>query len=160
MGGWDQEIFYSMLRAGVLRAELRDWPAAMAQLVAAWEFRPSRLEPLYELASRLRVREDYQTAYLFAKRGVGQPQPGDILFVWPWVYRWGLLFEYSITAYWVGEHQTALAACRQLLSLPDLPDEYRTHTLTNLDLCRQRLGVTRPPRDPRSRAGRKHGRSR
>jgi tetratricopeptide (TPR) repeat protein len=141
MGGWDQEVFYSMLQAGVLRAELDDWPAAMASLVSAWEYRPSRLEPVYELASRLRVRGEYQTAHLFAQRGVGRPQPDDILFVWPWVYRWGLLFEFSITAFWVGEHRAALTACRRLLALPDLPDEYRQHTLNNVKFCRERLGV-------------------
>jgi len=139
MGGWDQEVFYAMLRAGVLRAEIGDWPAAMATLVSAWEFRPSRLEPLYELASRLRVRGEHQTAYLFAQRGIDRPQPEDILFVWPWVYRWGLLFEYSIGAYWAGEYRTALAACEQLLSLPDLPEEYREHTVRNLALCIDRL---------------------
>jgi tetratricopeptide (TPR) repeat protein len=138
MGGWDQEVFYAMFQAGVLRAEGGDWRAAMAALVAAWEYRPSRLEPVYELASRLRVRGDYQTAHLFAQRGLGRPQPDDILFVWPWVYRWGLLFEYSITAYWVGDHQAALSACRQLLARADLPPEYRAQTAKNLEFCLRR----------------------
>jgi glycosyltransferase involved in cell wall biosynthesis len=139
MGGWDQEVFYSLFQAGVLRAENGEWPAAMAALVGAWEYRPARLEPVYELASRLRVRGDHQTAYSFARRGLGRPLPDDILFVWPWVYRWGLLFEYSIAAYWVGEHGQALAACQRLLSLSDLPEEYRKATVTNLDFCLQRV---------------------
>lgn len=160
MGGWDQEIFYSLFQAGVLRADGGDWPGAMAQLVAAWEYRPSRLEPVYELASRLRVRGEYHTAHLFAQRGVGRPQPDDILFVWPWVYRWGLPFEYSITAYWVGEHRQALAACRQLLSLSDLPDEYRTQTVTNMRFCLQRLRPTLRQGKPAPRAGGKRRRSR
>jgi glycosyltransferase involved in cell wall biosynthesis len=152
MRGWDQEIFYSLFQTGVLRAESGEWPAAMAALVAAWEYRPARLEPVYELASRLRVRGDYQTAYLFARRGLGRPPPDDILFVWPWVYRWGLLFEYSIAAYWVGEYREALAACRRLLSLSDLPLEYRKATVTNLDFCLQRL----QPKRPQGRSSRGH----
>lgn len=160
MGGWDQEVFYSLFQAGVLRAEEGDWPPAMARLIAAWECRPSRLEPVYELASRLRVRGEYQTAHLFAQQGVGRPQPDDILFVWPWVYRWGLLFEYSITAYWVGEHETAFAACRRLLALPELPEEYRTQTLANMEFCRQRIRSKPQQRKPGRRAGRKQRRSR
>jgi glycosyltransferase involved in cell wall biosynthesis len=160
MGGWDQEVFYAMFQAGVLRAEIGDWPAAMAALVAAWEYRPSRLEPVYELASRLRVRGEYHAAHLFAQRGIDRAQPDDILYVWPWVYRWGLLFEYSITAYWVGEHQAALDACRRLLSLPDLPEEYRQPTLTNMDFCLQRVPSERAHGKPGSLASPKPRRSR
>ena len=135
MGGWDEEVFYSKFQAGLLRAETGDWPQAVTDLVAAWEFRPSRLEPVYELASRFRLRGEYETAHLFAQEGVYQSQPDDILFVSPWVYRWGLLFEYSITSYWVGDPEAASLACRQLLQLPDLPDNYRKQTVTNLSYC-------------------------
>jgi glycosyltransferase involved in cell wall biosynthesis len=152
MGGWDQEVFYSLFQAGVLRAESGEWPAARAALVEAWEYRPVRLEPVYELASRSRVRGDYRSAYLFARRGLGQPPPDDILFVWPWVYRWGLLFEYSIAAYWVGEREEALAACRRLLSLSDLPEEYRKATATNMGFCLQRTPSKRRRENP-SREG-------
>ena len=160
MGGWDQEVFYAMFQAGVLKAETGDWPGAMAALIGAWEYRPSRLEPVYELASRLRVRGEYHAAHLFAQRGIDRPQPDDILYVWPWVYRWGLLFEYSITSYWVGEYQAALAACRRLLSLSDLPEEYRKHTLTNRDFCLQRLRMRHPLGKPPARAAPKPRRPR
>ena len=57
--------------------------------------------------------------------------PDDSLFVAPWIYRWGLLFEYSISAYWVGELGHAFAACQRLLKLDDLPDPYRKQTREN-----------------------------
>ena len=139
MGGWEEEVFFAMLQAAVLRAKRDEWPAAMAGLIAAWEFRPSRMEPLYELASRLRLRGEYHTAYLFARRGVGQPVPRDLLCVSPWIYEWGLPFEYSICAYWVGNVRGALEACRRLLAMPNLPDDYRRSTLRNRQLCLHRL---------------------
>ncbi len=142
MDGWDQETFYAMFQAGVLKAESGDWPAAMGTLIAAWKYRPSRLEPIYELASRLRVRGEYEVAYGLVRKGLGRPQSDDSLFVWPWVYRWGLLFEYSISAYWVGDYQEAFGACRRLLSLGDLPEQYRQSTVRNLDYCRQRIRPT------------------
>jgi glycosyltransferase involved in cell wall biosynthesis len=164
MGGWDEEVFYSRFQAALLRAEQNRWPEAMAGLIGAWESRPARLEPVYELASRLRVRGQYQSAYLFARHGLDRPPPPDLLFVWPWVYRWGLLFEYSVSAYWVGEVRAAAGACRRLLALPDLPETYRTQTVTNLGHCvrRTQMGGDRPAqasRSGRSAPGKRAGRS-
>jgi len=141
MGGWTEEVFYSLYQAGVIRAELADWTAAMALLIDAFEYRPARLEPLYELASRLRLRGQHETAHLFAARGIGRPMPADILFVHPWVYRWGMLFEYSITSYWTGDARAALKACDQLLALPDLPARYRERTLANRRFCVERVNL-------------------
>jgi tetratricopeptide (TPR) repeat protein len=139
MGGWDEEVFYSMFQVGVLEAKHGGWSAARAALIRAWEYRPARLEPLYELVSRLRVRGEYQAAHEFVQHGLGRRQPDDIVAVSPWIYRWGLLFEYSITSYWVGEHQAALAACQHLLTVPDLPDVYRQQTIKNRDYCLRRI---------------------
>jgi hypothetical protein len=65
------------------------------------------------------------------QRGLDREPPDDILFVYPWVYRWGLLFEYSICAYWVGELAAALGACERLLAIPELPEAYRAQTREN-----------------------------
>ena len=160
MGGWDEEVFQARFQAALLRAERGDWPAAMTGLLAAWEFRPSRIEPLYELASRLRLRGDYQSAYQFARRGLGQPPPPDVLFVWSWVYRWGMLFEYSIAAYWVGNYEAARDACQGLLAMPDLPAVYRAHTLRNLEFCLQHVphNSSPTPGPTRRRARRRRSR--
>jgi glycosyltransferase involved in cell wall biosynthesis len=131
MGGFDEEVFFSRFQAGVGKAELGDWPSALAALIAAWESRPARLEPLYELVSRLRLRGDYQTAHALVLRGLDREPPADILFVYPWVYRWGLLFEYSICAYWLGDFAKSIEACEKLLKLADLPEAYRTQTRRN-----------------------------
>jgi tetratricopeptide (TPR) repeat protein len=141
MGGWPEEVYYSLLQAGVLKAESGDWPAAMDTLVQAWESRPQRLEACYELASRLRLAGRYHAALAYAKAGLGQPAPEDRLFVYPWVYQWGLLFEYSICAYWTGDPQASLEACDQLLALPSLPDTYREQTTANRVFAATRCGL-------------------
>jgi tetratricopeptide (TPR) repeat protein len=143
MGGWEEEVFYSLFQVGVLSAEAGDWPAGLTALIAAFEHRPARIEPLYELASRLRVRGDYETAHVFASRGLNRPMPADLLFVQPWIYRWGLLFEYSISAYWTGDTRRALAACDRLLTISELPEVYRKQTLENRGHCVRRLAAKR-----------------
>lgn len=164
MGGWEEEVYYSLHQVGVLSDEEGDWPAAMDALVEAWEARPQRLEAVYELASRLRLREQYRAAHRFASVASGLeplPVPDDSLFVAPWVYRWGLLFEYSITSYWTGELGRAFAACQRLLQLDDLPDVYRrqtranqAHTVRAMTKAEGRAYPSPSPRNTTSTAGR------
>ncbi|MFJ3903245.1 glycosyltransferase [Streptomyces sp. NPDC090025] len=132
MGGWGEEVYYALLQAGVLTAESGDWPTAQDTLVRAWEARPERLEACYELASRLRGQRRHHAAHAVVSAVLDrEPPAGDVLFLQPWVYRWGLLFEYSITAYWIGAYEESLAACDRLLGLPDLPAPYREQTRAN-----------------------------
>jgi len=138
LGGWAEETFYALYQVGVLRSRLDDWAAAVPALIDAWNYRPSRIEPLYQLARGYRERNAHQAAHLFALRALNRPQPEDILFVEPWIYRWGVLFEYSICAYWVGDPRAALQACDRLLAMPDLPDLYRKQTATNRTYCEER----------------------
>ncbi|POX49982.1 glycosyltransferase [Streptomyces sp. Ru72] len=145
MGGWLEEVYYSQLQVGVLKAETGDWPGAMDALVGAWETRPQRLEACYELCSRLRVMGRYRAAHVFACAGLNRPVPNDLLFVSPWVYRWGLLFEFSITAYWVGDWPGSLQACDRLLAMSDLPEAQREQTLANREFAAQRLQVLGVP---------------
>ncbi|MFE2875532.1 glycosyltransferase [Streptomyces roseus] len=144
MGGWAEEVYYALLQAGVLSAESGDWPAAMDALSQAWDSRPTRLEACYELASRLRVMGRHHTAHAITSAVLDRPAPPDLLFVQPWVYQWGLLFEHSITAYWVGDMHASLRACDRLLALPDLPESYRRQTEANRGFAAARSGPSVP----------------
>ncbi|MEU8463139.1 glycosyltransferase [Streptomyces sp. NPDC029003] len=144
MGGWPEEVYQSLLQAGVLHGDSgdpADWPAAMDALDRASEARPQRLEARYELVSRLRLLGRHRTAHTLVEPCLDRPAPDDVLFVQPWVYRWGLLFEYSITAYWVGDPAASLRACDRLLALPDLPAPYRRQTLLNRGYALRGLAV-------------------
>ncbi|MFJ6636888.1 glycosyltransferase [Streptomyces sp. NPDC091376] len=145
MGGWVEEVYYSLLQVGVLAAESGEWPTAMNALTQAWDCRPQRLEACYELASRLRTMGRYHAAHAFARAGVDRDVPDDLLFTQPWVYRWGLLFEYSITSYWVGDAHASLQACDRLLAMPDLPDRYRKQALANREFAVQHLDANPTP---------------
>lgn len=92
-------------------------------LVAAWERRPTRVEPLHELARGHRARGEHHAARLFAERGLGIAEPADLLFVHRDVYRWRLRFEHAIASYWVGDVDGALATNEALLADPDLPED-------------------------------------
>ncbi|MFC7266034.1 glycosyltransferase [Streptomyces lutosisoli] len=159
MGGWVEEVYCSLLEAGLLKAERTgDWPGAMDAFSRAWESRPQRLEASYELASRLRLQGRYHTAHAILGAAVGRPEPDDLLFTKGWVYRWGLLFEFSITAYWVGDYATSIRSCDRLLAMPDLPEPIRAQTEINREFSVQRVATVPSPstgqrRPKASRAG-------
>lgn len=141
MGGWVEETYCALLQAGILKAESGNWAGALDTLLRAWDARPQRLEACYELASRLRTQGRYQSAHAIAQAAVDREIPDDWLFVRPWIYRWGLLFEYSITAYWVGDPRSSLQACDRLLALDDLPSGYRKQTIANRQFALKSLAA-------------------
>jgi glycosyltransferase involved in cell wall biosynthesis len=130
MVGWDEETFYAKYRYALC---LPSWPARLLALIAAWEFRPSRLEPLHDLVSELNRRSEHFTAYRLASIEV-QPT-SDVLFVHRGVWRWGMAFERSIAAWWVGEREEARRLCEEVLAVSDLPVHIRVAAERNLSLC-------------------------
>ena len=133
LGGWDEEVFYAAFQAGVLVAR-SDPLAGMRLLIDAAQRRPGRAEPLYELARMSRIRGWYESAYGFAKRGLELPYPGDVLFVHRDVYEWGLEFELSIAAQWVGRPAEALRAIDGLLGRGRLPWDHEEAVRRNRPL--------------------------
>jgi tetratricopeptide (TPR) repeat protein len=146
MGGWSEEVFYSLYQVGVLTDRTGQRDRATAALFEAWENRPQRAEPLYELAWMFRERRQFHAAHLVSERGVHTPVPADALFLHRWMYEWGLLFEYSIAAYWVGRPRRALRACDRLLAMPDLPGRYRSQTESNRAHCVRAVATARTGR--------------
>lgn len=131
MGGFPEEVFYSLYQVGLLSG---DWPSKLEALIGAWEMRPWRMEPVYAIANAARLRGQHFTAYVWASYGLDRPQPDDLLFVGSWIYEWGLLFEYSVAAWWVGEHAASLRACDRLLGM-DIPEPWRAHVVRNRGLA-------------------------
>jgi tetratricopeptide (TPR) repeat protein len=114
--GWNEERFVAQLEAGriSLRLELSE-AVVLGELLAAYTLRPTRAEPLYELACYYRKREGYAMASLFAKAGVQTPLPNDRLFVVESVYTWRLLDELAVASYWLGDFAGSKSACQVLI---------------------------------------------
>jgi len=116
MEGWDEEQFMAQLEAGRLCVELEKSEAeVLAALLGAYNLRPTRAEPLFELAHYYRSKKNYAMASLFAKAGVQTPIPKDRLFVVESVYSWRLLDELAVATYWTRDYATSKQACETLL---------------------------------------------
>lgn len=142
MGGWDQEVFWSLYQMGVIHERLNSPREVIVDAYTqAYEYRPTRIEPLFRLCNYYRREKNYLLGYLVAEFALKTPDTTDGLFVESWIYRYGVLLEYSICAYWIGEYEESLRACDQLLALPNLPPAVIDCTLKNREFAKQRLGL-------------------
>jgi glycosyltransferase involved in cell wall biosynthesis len=157
LGGWDEEVFYSVYQAGVLLAR-HDDDRATDMLLAAWQSRPHRAEPLYELVRLLRYRGLHRTAHRYARQAVEIPYPDDLLFVHRWIYDWGLRFELAVASYWVGDVDTALTLSQALLAEARLPGEVEAAVRENISYCLAAgASDAQPVRDGPRTTARLHG---
>jgi tetratricopeptide (TPR) repeat protein len=133
MPGWDEETWYALYEIGRLSERLGA-PVAEIQgaYLAAYQARPSRAEPLYQLARFHRERNEHALAYVFARQAAAIPRPADMLFVDDAVYRWRSLDELGTSAWWAGAMADGRQATDRLLAEGNLPAAERPRIEANL----------------------------
>lgn len=116
MGGWAEEAWYARYQVAQLCERLQQGDAAVIDAyLAAHEARPTRAEPLCDLARYLRQRGRYASAYLHARAAAQMPMPDDLLFLDLSVYRWRARDEQAVAAWYIGRREECAALCRALL---------------------------------------------
>lgn len=145
MGGWNEEVFYSMLQIAHLQQRLSIPPETfIASYYQAYHYRPKRVEPLYYLSNYYRCKGDYALGYIIASVGQEISKPNDILFVEKWIYDYGLLLELSICAYWIGKYEECKELSQALLAKSDLPANVRDCIEKNLVFALTKLAELNP----------------
>lgn len=134
MGGWPEEIYYSIYRIGICRAmQNKPWVEIQQAFLDAYNARPSRAEPLYQIARVYRIQGKPALGYTFAKMAAEIPYPkDDILFIDNDVYRYGILDEIGSTAYYAGKVEVGYNACKALIDRKLIPDAELERVKTNL----------------------------
>ena len=135
MGGWEEEVYYSLLRVGESMLRLGEpWPETQDAFLRAYESRPTRAEALHAIACYYRSNGRFQLGHMFAQRAASIPVPAeDILFVWTGAHSWAALDEQAVCASQLGLHSEAFAICRKLLAGNELAPEDRVRVATNRD---------------------------
>ncbi len=136
MGGWEEEVYYAKFTIAEIMPNLgASWPEVLDSYLRAWEYRPTRAEPLYTIARLYRLDGRYQLGYLFAKSAAEIPLPQDeILYVLADVYAWRASDEQAVCASWIGKHTEAFTMNRRLLTRSDIPDDDRQRIAANRDV--------------------------
>ncbi len=130
----DEEIFWSKFQMANLLNEIGVAPSIVAEAyMEAHVFRPYRAEPLYFLVELYMRHNLYSKAYecLKNREWITPPFQKDILFNLDWIEDYGLLFEQSVCAYYIGDYQQALALCEQLIMKKNLPEAWREQAVKN-----------------------------
>lgn len=132
MGGWDEEVWYALYQAAALSEQLQAPPAEIAfAYQAAYSARPSRAEPLVQLARFHRLRGEHALALLYARHAAAMPRPDDLLFVDDTAYAWQALDELSVAAWYAGARAEGEQALARLLAVENLPAEVRARAEGN-----------------------------
>jgi GT2 family glycosyltransferase len=136
MGGWEEEIWFSLYQIATLSERLGEPPAEIEHAyLAAYQFRPLRAEPLVMLARWHRCRSEWALARLYARAAQAIPRPQDTLFVDAATYRWCADDEAAVAAYWSGDRQECFALCWSLLDGDRAPEEHRARIEGNCDFA-------------------------
>ena len=138
MGGWEEEIYFSLYRIGLAKICLeKPLEEICMAFMQSWNYRPIRAEPLHELARYLRMKEQPRLAYLYAKQAANIKFPEwDILFVNKDVYDYAILDEIAATAFYVHEFEEGLKISKKLLTMK-LPEDYYGRIKGNIALYEQ-----------------------
>ena len=141
MGGFEEQVYCAMYGVAESMSRLgAPWPDVEDAYLRAWDFRPTRAEPLFVIAQRYRCDQRYRLGYLFAQRAAEIPFPdGEVLFTRADVYAWRVTDEQAVCASWIGKHAEAFTLWRRVLARPDVPDGDRQRIAANRDICAQAM---------------------
>ena len=120
MGGHPEEVYWSMLVAALTSREI-DGEFPFGKFLLASNYRPTRKEPLCEIASFCNQHKFYPLAYMIAKTGYDIPKTEDSLFVIMSVENWRMADELAVAAFGTGRYQECKDVCEELLIGDKLP---------------------------------------
>jgi len=146
-GGWVEETYVAQLEVGRMALAL-DKPeeVIVREYLQAFNLRPTRVEPLHDLARYFRLKGQHGKAYIFARTGVEIERPDDQLFISQGVYDWRMLDELGVAAYWVGDYASSKEACETILARVQggrlsVPDDDLRRIRDNLVHTLKKLGA-------------------
>jgi tetratricopeptide (TPR) repeat protein len=119
-----EEIYFSKYKIGHCKVLLNlDFNDFVGDLLEAYEYRPTRLESIYELIKYCRKYELFYIGYLVGNKFCNEIKYpiDDILFIERNVYEYALKDELSICAYYAKDYITAIKLSNELLKTDNIP---------------------------------------
>jgi glycosyltransferase involved in cell wall biosynthesis len=131
MGGWNEEVFVSLLEAAKAKEKLNlSIFEVESSYLKAYYQNTNRAEPLYYLSKYFRILNNFNKSYCYAKEGIKINKPNDGLFIEYACYDWKLYDELAISAYYTNNKNEGKIACEKILKL-DIPEQDRLRIQKN-----------------------------
>jgi len=136
----DIDPFVKLLRAARQKADSgASDEEVIAVFMEAAAARLTRAEALHGAARFSRSKGLYERGYEAAAKGLAIPYPSGAPLVEDWIYDYGLLDEFAITAYWTGRYAECVEACDRLLTEGKLPEDKRDRVQKNKGFALEKL---------------------
>src|SRR6516162_8708739 len=115
LGGWPEEVWSAYHNLAACERDLGHIGEFVRYNLAAYNFRSSRAESLYDIAKYYREKGENAASLVFSEAGLKIPLSTDALFVNDYVYKVGMKDEFSISAYYVpGRYDDGFRVCDEL----------------------------------------------
>lgn len=130
-GGWPEEVFFSIFQMAHCMLLSKREADAIVTYLDAWEFRPSRIEPLLSVITYYRQKGKNQLAYTFAMAAKEVPMTDDVLFVDRRCWDYLVDYEISIVAFYCGKKKEGKEALDRVLA-SSAPEQLKASCRDNL----------------------------
>jgi len=135
VGGWVEEVWYSLYQMGYLYVAMKEFDKAIFAWLEAYNRFPQRIENLYEIVKFYRIEGSCNLAYHFfmlANHEKTKNSNWDYVFLQKNVYDFLLDYELSIIGYYCNRDNHDLQdVCMRLLSQPLLEDSLVGNVMMN-----------------------------
>lgn len=124
LGGWDEEVYFNLLMAAVNAERVGEPTDKVLQLYdQAISVIPARSEARHGASRYCRERKRFAEGYRYAEAGLGLELPSEGISLNPWVYEYGLLDEFAVNAYHIGQYGACGHACLKILGKTNIPND-------------------------------------
>lgn len=133
MGGWIEEVGYSLYQVAVLKARRgASWGEVLEAYLAAYQGNPSRAEPLFHAGQHYLKEKKYHAAHVFFSRAmaIAKPSPSALFVELP-IYDYLVPFKYAATCFYAGDHAAGIRTNNELLAGDKLPPAKREQAIKN-----------------------------
>jgi glycosyltransferase involved in cell wall biosynthesis len=140
-GGWYEEVWFSMYKIGVCKMKRGDsTDSFINDLLEAYDFVPTRSEPLFYLVQAYRNEKKYSLCIMLGLFGNTLHIPKDQhLFIENSIYNWQFKDELSQCLYWKGSYEESKSLMEDLLKDERISDEQKKRISNNLVFSVQKL---------------------
>jgi glycosyltransferase involved in cell wall biosynthesis len=141
MGGWEEEIYYSMYMIAKMKERLGAPIMEVTELYSkAWEYRPSRLEAVFHAMRKYREQKRHIISFAYGDVAIKTRGTQDILFIEAEIWQWRLLDEYSLAAHYIGNPEIAMEKTNAILTAPffkTLHSDEQARLLKNMEFYKK-----------------------
>ena len=138
---WDEESYIAALRLGRYKLQAGEpMGTVMDHFWEAYNRRPHRAEPLYDLLAYFRSNGKFWSGVVVGETALKIPYPShDRLFIESSVYTWKVKDDLAVCYYYVGRHQEALDLNLEISNNPNIGLGDLERIKKNIKECKEKL---------------------